>query len=87
MRDDGGGESKNVQNCVTSFMDDPLLKSNIFCKWFKAREQNIKAKSDNGDSILRSSQFLILPQLPQKIKLASKVVKFDSKIIISLPKI
>jgi hypothetical protein len=46
-----------------------------------------KAKSANGVSILSSSQFLILPQLPQKIKLASKVVKVDSKIIISLPKI
>jgi hypothetical protein len=30
-----------------------------------------KAKSANGGSILSSSQFLILPQLPQKIKLAS----------------
>jgi hypothetical protein len=46
-----------------------------------------KAKSAKGDSILSSNQFLILPQLPQKIKLASKVVKVDSKIIISLPKI
>jgi hypothetical protein len=46
-----------------------------------------KAKSANGGSILSSSQFLILPQLPQKIKLPSKVVKNDSKIIISLPKI
>jgi hypothetical protein len=46
-----------------------------------------KAKSANGGSILSSSQFLILLQLPQKIKLASKVVKVDSKIIILLPKI
>jgi hypothetical protein len=46
-----------------------------------------KAKSANGGSILSSSQFLILPQLPQKIKLASKVVKVDSKILISIPKI
>ncbi len=46
-----------------------------------------KAKSANGGSILSSSQFLVLPQLPQKIKLASKVVKVDTKIIISLPKI
>ncbi len=41
-----------------------------------------KAKSANGGSILSLSQFLILPQLPQKIKLTSKVVKVDSKIII-----
>jgi hypothetical protein len=46
-----------------------------------------KAKSANGGSILSSSQFLILPQLPQKIKLTLKVVKVNSKIIISLPKI
>jgi hypothetical protein len=44
-------------------------------------------KSANGGSILSSSQFSILPQLPQKIKLASKVVKDDSKIIILLPQI
>jgi hypothetical protein len=46
-----------------------------------------KAKSANGGSILSSSQFFIMPQLPQKIKLALKVVKVDSKIIISLPNI
>ncbi len=46
-----------------------------------------KAKFANGGSILSSSQFSILPQLAQKMKLASKVVKIDSKIIISLPKI
>jgi hypothetical protein len=38
-----------------------------------------KAKSANGGLILSLSQFLILPQLPQNIKLASKVVKVDSK--------
>jgi hypothetical protein len=46
-----------------------------------------QAKSANGGSILSSSQFLILPQLPQKKKLDLKVVKVDSKIVISLPKI
>jgi hypothetical protein len=46
-----------------------------------------KAKFANGGSILSSSQFSILPQLAQKMKLTSKVVKVDSKIIISLPKI
>jgi hypothetical protein len=30
---------------------------------------------------------LILPQLPQKMKLKSKVVKIDPKIIVSLPTI
>ncbi len=46
-----------------------------------------KAKFANGGSILSSSQFSILPQQAQKMKLASKVVKIDSKIIILLPKI
>jgi hypothetical protein len=36
-----------------------------------------QAKSANDGSILSSSQFLILPQLPQKMKLASKVVKVN----------
>ncbi len=46
-----------------------------------------KAKFANGGSILSSSQFSIRPQLAQKVKLASKVVKINSKIIILLPKI
>jgi hypothetical protein len=46
-----------------------------------------QAKSANGGSIVTSSQFSILPQLPQKMKLVSKVVKIDPKIIVSIPKI
>jgi hypothetical protein len=46
-----------------------------------------QAKFANGGSILSSSQFSILLQLPQKMKLASKMVKIDPKIIFSLPKI
>jgi hypothetical protein len=38
-----------------------------------------QAKFDHGGSILNTSQFLLVPQLPQKMKLASKVVKIDSK--------
>ncbi len=45
------------------------------------------AKFVNGVLILSPSQFSLLPQLPQKTKLASKVVKNDSKIIILLPMI
>ena len=37
-----------------------------------------------GGLVLGSCQFLLLPQLPQKMILNSKVVKKDSKIIISL---
>ncbi len=45
------------------------------------------AKFAYSGSILSSSQFLIEPQLPQKMKLTSKVVKIDPKIIVSLPTI
>jgi hypothetical protein len=47
----------------------------------------MQAKFVNDGSILSPSQFLLLPELPQKMKLESKVVKADSKIIISKPKI
>jgi hypothetical protein len=43
-----------------------------------------QAKFDNGGSILSSSQFSLLPQLPQKMKLTSKAVKIKTKIIGSL---
>jgi hypothetical protein len=46
-----------------------------------------QAKFVNGVTILSPSQFSLLPQQPQKTKVASKVVKTDSKIIILLPKI
>ncbi len=70
----------------------PLQKSIFIEDVIGARSYSVfqgfsKAKSANGGSILNSSQFLILPQLPRKIKLASKVVKIDSKIIILIPKI
>ncbi len=44
-----------------------------------------QANFPNGGFILTSSRFLLLPHQPQKMKLASKVVKIDLKIIISLP--
>ena len=39
-----------------------------------------QAKFAYGGPVLGSSQFLLLPQLPQKITLVSKVVKMGSKI-------
>jgi hypothetical protein len=42
-----------------------------------------EAKFAFGCSIFGWSQFSKLPQLPQKMKLASKVVNIDSKTIIS----
>jgi hypothetical protein len=75
-------KSREIANSdeILFFESNKLLLYSVF-------QGFCKAKSENGGSILSSSQFLILPQLPQKIKLASKVVKVDSKIIISLPKI
>jgi len=43
-----------------------------------------KAKFPDGGLVLGLSQFLILPQLPPKILLSSKVIKINPKIIISL---
>ncbi len=42
-----------------------------------------QATFPNGGPVLGSSQFLIMPQLPPKILLNSKVVKIVPKIIIS----
>jgi hypothetical protein len=44
-----------------------------------------QAKFAYGGSIVSSSQFWLLHQAPQKMALAIKVVKIDSKIITSLP--
>jgi len=43
-----------------------------------------KAKFLDGGSVMGSSQFSMLPQLPPKIQLDLKVVKINPKIIISL---
>jgi hypothetical protein len=45
-----------------------------------------QANFANGGLILSLSHFLILPRLPQKLSSLQKVVKIDSKIIISLPR-
>jgi hypothetical protein len=44
-----------------------------------------QAKFASGGSNLSSSQFLLQPQPPLNMMLIIKVVKIDSKIIISLP--
>ena len=57
------------------------------CRGFGKAEM---VKLDYGDSVLGSSQFLLLPQLPQKMMLAPKVVKIVSKQsshFVSLPKV
>ncbi len=61
----------------------------VRCSWssYSVFQEFRQAKSANGASILSLSQFLILPKLPQKMKLPSNMVTVESKIIISLPKI
>jgi len=51
---------------------------------YRAFHQFGQAKFPDGGSILGSSQFTILPQLPLKTILGLKVVKIDSKINNSL---
>jgi hypothetical protein len=60
----------NFDECLST-STDLLLDRAV---WYGVFQGFSKAKSANGGSILSSIQFLILPQLPQKIKLTSKVV-------------
>jgi hypothetical protein len=78
-------KDKKIDRFIRPYRLHP--QSVLLYKGYSVFQGFSKAKSANGGSILSSSQFLILPQLPQKIKLASKVVKDDSKIIILLLKI
>jgi len=50
---------------------------------FRAFQGVGQAKFHDSGSVLGLSQFLILPQLPPKILLDSKVVKIEPKIIIT----
>jgi len=52
--------------------------------YYRAFHRFAQAKFPDGGSILGTSQFSMLPQLPPKILLDSKVVKIDRKIIVSL---
>ena len=52
-----------------------VLTYRVFCRFGQL-------KFAYGGQVSVLSQFSLLPQLPEKTKLASKVVKIDSKIII-----
>ncbi len=71
----------NVIKLLGIFILKPSQKKNSLFYRFR------QAKYAYGSSILSSNHFLLLFQLPQKMKFASIVVKTDQKIIISLPKI
>jgi hypothetical protein len=76
-----------LQEAVSVTSRKVKLQWEVSCEEYSVFRGFSKAKFANGGSILTSSQFLILPQLPQKMTLASKVVKIDPKIIVLLPKI
>ena len=63
-----------------------LVENQILCNSMQKKLRNsvyhgfTQDEICNGGSALGSSQFLLLPQLPQKMTLASKLVKIDSKI-------
>jgi hypothetical protein len=58
-----------------------FMKANGYNHWYthSVYHRFRKAKFANGSSILSLSQFLLLPLLPQKMKVVSKVVEFVSK--------
>jgi hypothetical protein len=80
MLDMSTNQSFNFERACYFLLPSKMVKNYSVFQGFR------QAKSANGGSILSSSQFLIRSQLPQKMKLASKVVKVDTKIIILLPK-
>ncbi len=68
------GSSKN--SCYRKLLQDAnFLSIYLYVYMYSVFHQFRHAKFANGGSILSSSQFLIRPQLPQKMKLTSKVVK------------
>jgi hypothetical protein len=62
-----------------------VIQRNFLLNFYSEFHQFRPAKFADGDSILSSIQFLLLAQQPLKIKLTIKVVKIESKIIISVP--
>ena len=63
-----------------------VIKNHAVCLYYRAFHSFGLAKFAYGGPVLGTSQFLLLPQLAQKMMLVSKVVKIDSKIIISSSK-
>ncbi len=68
------------------FFESLSLAYNEVHLYYRAVHRFWQAKFPYGGLILGSSRFSILPQLPLKILLDSKVVKIDPKIVISLHK-
>ncbi len=91
-------KTRNAMTLLKVFLDDTSTSCSKFWwvanRWLRNSAELYsvfhrfrQAKFAYSGSIFNLSQFLPLSQLPQKMELASKVVKVDSKIIISLSKI
>ncbi len=79
---------KAVNNKKISVYDDKGKGRAWRMRSYSVFHQFRQTKFANGDSILSSSQFSLLPQRPQKTALTTstiQVVKMDSKIIILVP--
>ncbi len=72
----------NVKEVGLTMSSSVTERKNV--TFYRAFKRFGQAKFPDGCSILGSSQFSILPQLPPTILINSKVVKIDPKIIISL---
>jgi len=59
-------------------------KNHRWAALYRVFEGFVQAKIAYNGSVLGSSQFTLLPQLPLKMTLDFKVIKIDTNIIISL---
>jgi len=66
------------------YVRDKFVRHQAAMIYYRTFHRFRQAKFTDGGLILGSNQFSILPQLPPKVLLNSKVVKIDPKIIISL---
>jgi hypothetical protein len=66
-----------VQGDYNERSEDQQKTFVIIVKFYSVFHRFRQAKFDNGGWILSSSQDLLSPLQPQKMKLTSKVVKFD----------
>jgi len=83
---------QRLQNCPVCLNDMELTKMKLSAEQtneslsftnlhtYRAFHRFGQAKFPEGGSVLSSSQFSILPQLPLKTMLGLKVVKIDSKV-------
>ena len=78
--------STKTKRCCQSYFDPFTLRVMLYQDVISFRITDLDklnlVKIQNGGQVSGSSQFPLMPRLPQKMTLASKVVKNDSKITI-----